>query len=60
MDEVLITKTDVGTRNNRYTLDKLTFRKQIGRNWSTKRVVSEWKKLTESVVAAKTTVSLKR
>ena len=40
-------------------LDKFRFRKEIGKNWFTNRVVDEWNKLSINVVNAETIDSFK-
>ena len=41
-------------------LDKFRFRKEIGKNWFTNRVVDEWNKLSVNVVNAETIDSFKK
>lgn len=41
-------------------MDKYQFRKKIGKNWYTKRLVEEWNKLSRHVIEANTTESLIR
>ena len=48
------------TRNNRFKLEKCRFNKEIGRNWSTNRVVDDWKRFSQQVVSAQTIGSFKR
>ena len=58
--QVLIVKEQGRTRNNGYKLDKFRFKKDIGKNWFTNRVVNEWNRLGEHVVSAETIDSFKR
>ena len=58
MNEVLIVKKKVRTRTNGFKLDKLRCRKDIGKNWLTKRVLEEWNKLSNHVVSAGTVDTL--
>ena len=57
--EVLIPKNDTRTRGNGYKLDKFRFRKDIGKNWFTNRVVDQWNKLSKYVVDANSIESFK-
>ena len=36
------------TRNNGFKFDQFKFRREIGRNWFTNRVVDEWNKLNRN------------
>ena len=60
INKVLIVKEQGRTRNNGYKLDKFRFKKDIGKNWFTNRVVNEWNRLGEHVVSAETIDSFKR
>ena len=51
-DKVLLVKEQVITRTNGFKQDKFRFRKEIGKNWFTNRVVEEWNKLSKYVVSA--------
>ena len=42
-----------------FKLDQFRFRKEIGKNWFTNRVVDEWNKLSVYVVNAETIDSFK-
>ena len=54
MNKVLIVKEKVRTRTNGFKLDKFRYRKNIGKNWCTNRVVEEWNKLSKHVVSGGT------
>ena len=60
IDKVLIISEQDRTRSNGFKLDKFRFRREIGRNWFTNRVVDEWNKLSNFVVSAGTLESFKR
>ena len=45
---------------NVFKLDKFRYRKEIGKNWSTERVVEELNKLIKHVVSARTVYAFKR
>ena len=47
INKVLIVKEKVRTRTYGFKLDKFRFRKEIGENWFTNRVVEEWNKLSK-------------
>ena len=47
-------------RNNGFKLDKLRFRREMGRNWFSNRVVDEWNRLNNHIVDAQTLGSFKR
>ena len=57
--KVLKVKEQGRTRTHGYKLDKFRFRKEIGKNWFTNRVVDEWNKLSVNVVNAETIDSFK-
>ena len=59
IDKVLIISEQDRTRSNGFKLDKFRFRREIGRNWFTNRVVDEWNKLSNFVVSAGTLESFK-
>ena len=42
------------TRTNGFKLEKFRYRKEIGKNWFTNRVVNEWNRLSRQVVSANT------
>ena len=48
------------TRNNGFKIEKSRFKKDIGKNWFSNRVVDEWNGLSSQVVSAKTIESFKR
>ena len=54
INKVLIVKEKVRTWTNGLNLYKFRFRKDIGNNWFTNRVVEEWNKLSKHVVSART------
>ena len=60
INQVLVVSKQVRTRTNGYKLDKVRFKKEIGRNWFTNRVVDEWNRLSKDVVSAKTVDSFKK
>ena len=60
LNEVLIPTSNLRTRNNGFKLDKFKFRKEIGRNWFTNRVVDEWNKLSRQILEADTINTFKR
>ena len=41
-------------RNNGFKLDKLRFRREMGRNWFSNRVVDEWNRLSIYIGSAQT------
>ena len=48
------------TRNNGFKIEKSRYKKELGRNWFSNRVVDEWNRLSSQVVGAKTIESFKR
>ena len=52
ISRVLIVSGPGVTRTNGFKLEKFRFRKEIGKNWFTNRVVDEWNRLNEHVVGA--------
>lgn len=54
ISKVLIVSDPGITRTNGFKLDKFRFKKEIGRNWFTNRVVDEWNRLSRDVVGATT------
>ena len=59
INKVLIFSEHGRTRSNGFKLDKFRFRKEIGRNWFTNRVVEEWNRLDSHVVEAASLGSFK-
>ena len=59
LGKVLILSEHDRTRSNGFKLDKYRFRKEIGRNWFTNRVVDEWNRLTRHVIEASSLGSFK-
>ena len=54
INKVLLVSTSNRTRSNAYKLEKFRFRKEMGKNWFTNRVVDdEWNRLSGHVVSAK-------
>ena len=53
INKVLLVSTSNRTISNGYKLEKFRFRKEIGKNWFTNRVVDEWNRLSGHVVSAK-------
>ena len=47
-------------RNNGFKLEKFRFRREIGKNWFSNRVVDEWDRLGNHIVSAQTLGSFKR
>ena len=45
--------------NNGFKLDKCRFKKAIGRNWFTDRVVDEWNRLSSQIVRSNTIENFK-
>ena len=54
ISKVLIVSGPGITRTNGFKLEKFRFRKEIGKNWFTNRVVDEWNRLSRHVVSANT------
>ena len=52
INKVLLVKEKVRTRRNGFKLNKFRFKKDIGKNCLTNRVVEEWNKLSKHVVSA--------
>ena len=48
------------TRNNGFKIEKSRYKKELGKNWFSNRVVDEWNRLSSQVVGAKTIESFKR
>ena len=53
ISKVLIVNGPGRTRTNGYKLEKFRFKKEIGKNWFTNRVLDEWNRLSIHVVIAK-------
>ena len=53
ISKILIVSGPGRTRTNGYKLEKFRFKKEIGKNWFTNRVVDEWNRLSNHVVSAK-------
>ena len=60
INKVLIVKERIKTRTNGFKLDKFRFRKKIGKNVFTNRVVEEWNKLGKHVVSVGTVDTFKK
>ena len=60
ISKVLIVSGPGGTRTNGFKLEKFRFRKEIGKNWFTNRVVDEWNRLSGQVVSANTLQCFKK
>ena len=58
-NKVIIVKEKVRTRTNGFKLDKYRYRKDIGKNRFTNRIV-EWKKLSKHAVSAGTVDTFKK
>ena len=52
MHKVFIVKEKARIRSYGFNLVKFRYRKDIGKNWFTNRVVEEWNKLSKHVVSA--------
>ena len=48
------------TRNNGFKLEKSRYKKEIGKNWFSNRVVDKWNALSGQVVSARKIESFKR
>ena len=42
------------TRNNGFKLEKFRFKREIGDNWFSNRVVDDWNRLNNHIVSAQT------
>ena len=60
INKVFVVKEKVRTRTNGFKLDKFRYRKDIGKDWFTNRVVEEWSKLSKYVVSAGTVDTFKK
>ena len=60
LEKVLTFSQQGITRSNGFKLEKIRFRKEIGRNWFSNRVVGEWNRLGSQVVSAKTIACFKK
>ena len=59
INKVLIFSEQNRTRNNGFKLNKFRFRKEIGRNWFTNRVLGEWNGLSSHIINANSLGSFK-
>ncbi len=57
---MLIEREQGRTRSNGFKLNKFRFNKEIGKNWSTNRVVDKWNRLSNHVVSADTIDTFKK
>ena len=60
INKVLIVKEKIRTLTKGFKLDKFRFRKDIGKNWFTNRVVEECSKLRKHMVSAGTVDTFKK
>ena len=60
ISKVLIVSDPGITRTNGFKLEKFRFKKEIGKNWFTNRVVDEWNRLSRHVVGATTSDCFKK
>ena len=60
ISKVLIVKEKVRTRTNDFKLDKFRYKKNIGKNWFTNKVVEEWNKLSKHAVSARIVDTFKK
>ena len=60
INKVLMIKEKVRTRANGFKLYKFKYRKDIGKNYFTNKVVEEWNKLGKHVVSAGTVKTFKK
>ena len=60
INKVLIVKEKVRTQTNVFKLDKFRFRKDVGKNVVTNRVVEEWNRLNKHVVSSWTVDTYKK
>ena len=58
--KVLIVSSQDRTRSNGFKLERCRFRKEIGKNWFTNKVVEDWNKLSQQVISSQTIGSFKR
>ena len=58
INKVFIVKEKERTRTNGFKLDKFRYRKDIGKNWFTNRVIEEWNKLSKHVASVGTVDTL--
>lgn len=54
ISKVLIVRGPGITRTNGFKLEKFKFKKEIGKNWFTNRVVDKWNRLSRHVVSENT------
>ena len=60
VDKILKVSGQARTRNNGFKLEKVRFRREIGRYWFSNRVVDDWNRLSREVVSAESLGSFKR
>ena len=60
INKIIIVKEKVRTRTNGFKLDKFRYRKDIGKNWFTNRVVEELNKISKHVVSSWTVDTFKK
>ena len=60
INKVLIVKEKVRTRTNGFKLNKFRYRKNIGTNWFTNRVVEEWNKFSKHILSVGTVNTFKK
>ena len=60
MSKILRFSSQMRTRNNGYKLEKIRFRKELGKHWFSNRVVDMWNELPHDVVSAGSLDSLKQ
>ena len=58
--KVLTVSSQDITKSNGFKLEKCRFRKEIGKNSYTNRVVDDWNRLSQQVVSAQTIGNFKR
>ena len=54
INKVLRANNQDRTRNKGFKLEKFRFRREIGRNWFSNRIVDEWNGLSNNIVSAQT------
>ncbi len=60
INKVLIAREQDTTRSNGFKLDKFRFKRDIGKNWFTKRVLNEWNRLISHGGSANTEDTFKK
>ncbi len=60
INKVLTVREQGRTCSNGFKIHKFRFNKDIGKNWSTSRVVNEWNRLSCHVVSANTMDAFKK